>query len=200
MAVAAFEAVALPYALAQFFPAINGTTLWVVADWAISLGFVVVGIAASILITWINIVGIRPAAFVQKIVTLAILLSGLVFVSGATVNGSASFFEPLFVNGYEGVFTVLIMVPIMFVGFDVIPQTAEEINLPFKAIGRLVVVSVIAAVLWYVMMIIGVGFSMDETARANSALTTADASGAVWGSPTARSLLIIGGIASILTS
>ena len=200
MAVAAFEAVALPYALAQFFPAINKTTLWVIADWPVSLGSVMLGIAASIMITWINILGIRPAAFVQKLVTLGILLSGFVFLSGVTVNGSANFFEPLFVSGYQGVFTVLIMVPIMFVGFDVIPQTAEEINLPFETIGRLVVVSVMAAILWYVMMIIGVGFSLDQTARANAGLTTADASGAVWGDPMARTLLIIGGIAGILTS
>ena len=39
---------------------------------------------------------------------------------------------------------VLVAVPFLFVGFDVIPQSAEEINLPFKQIGKLVVVSVAA--------------------------------------------------------
>ena len=200
MAVAAFEAVALPYALAQFFPSINSGVLWVVAEWEVTIGFVALGIIASIVITWVNILGIRPAAFVQKVVTLGILLSGVVFLTGVTLNGDAANFEPSFVDNYRGVFAVLVMVPIMFVGFDVIPQTAEEINLPFRTIGLLVVVSVIAAVLWYAVMIIGVGFSLDAGARADAALTTADASGAVWNSSAARTLLIIGGIAGILTS
>ena len=200
VAVAAFEAVALPYALAQFFPSINSGALWRIADWQVTFGFVALGILVSILITWINVIGVRPAVFVQKMVTLTILVSGFVFLSGVGMNGSTVNMQPLFAEGLHGVLVVLIMVPIMFVGFDVIPQTAEEINLPFQTIGRLVVVSVIAAVLWYVLMIIGVGLSLDQTTRATTTLTTADASGAVWQSGYARSLLVIGGIAGILTS
>ena len=45
---------------------------------------------------------------------------------------------------------VLIMVPGMLVGFDVIPQSAEEIDLKPQKIGLLLIVSVICAVIWYV--------------------------------------------------
>lgn len=200
VSVSAFEAVALPYALLQFFPVINQGSLWQIAGWDVTLGFVVIGIVAGLILTWINVLGVRPAAFMQKIVTLGILASGLVFITGVGLHGESENFKPLFADGYVGVLVVLVMVPIMFVGFDVIPQTAEEINLPFKDIGRLVVISVLAAILWYVVMIIGVGFSLSVSARATASLTTADASGEVWRSPMARNLLIIGGIAGILTS
>ncbi|MEM7465418.1 MAG: amino acid permease, partial [Pseudomonadota bacterium] len=200
VAVSAFEAVALPYALMQFFPAINTGALWEIAGWQVTLGFALVGVASSVAITWINILGVRPAAFVQKVVTLSILFSGAVFLLGVSFNGTAENFEPWFVDGLNGVFVVLIMVPIMFVGFDVIPQAAEEIDLPFEVIGKLIVFSVIAAVLWYVLMILGVGLSLDANSRQAAALTTADASGAAWRSDSARALLIIGGIAGILTS
>ena len=200
VAVSAFEAVALPYAMGQFFPGINSGVLWRIADWDVTAGFVAVGVAASVAITWINVVGVRPAAFAQKVVTAAILLSGIVFLIGVGINGSVNNLQPWFEDSFRGVFVVLIMVPIMFVGFDVIPQAAEEIDLPLNTIGRLVVVSVLAAIFWYVAMIIGVGLSLDSNARLATGLTTADASGEMWNSDKARALLIIGGIAGILTS
>ena len=42
----------------------------------------------------------------------------------------------------------------MFVGFDVIPQAAEEINLPYHQIGKLLIVSVVMAVFWYILVIL----------------------------------------------
>ena len=200
VSVSAFEAVALPYAVTQFFPKLETGFLWTIAGWDVTAGFVALGVAASLILTWINVRGVRPAALAQKTVTLAILIIGLVFLTGVGFNGDASNLEPWFSDSYRGIYTVLIIVPIMFVGFDVIPQAAEEINLPVKTIGRLVVISVVAAILWYVAMIVGVGFSLDADARAASALTTADASGQVWNSEAARVLLIVGGIAGILTS
>jgi basic amino acid/polyamine antiporter, APA family len=200
VSVAAFEAVALPYALIQFFPIIDSGKLWRIAGWDVTVGFVAVGVVAGVLLTWLNIRGVRPAAVVQKIVTIVILITGLAFISGAGLHGDVENFQPLFSDGYRGVFVVLVMVPIMFVGFDVIPQTAEEINLPSKTIGRLVVLSVIAAIIWYALMIVGVALSLDADHRAAAGLTTADASGVVWGRESARSVLIAGGIAGILTS
>jgi amino acid transporter len=41
----------------------------------------------------------------------------------------------------------------MFVGFDVIPQSAEEIDIPFSEIGKLLMLSIGMAVAWYVAMV-----------------------------------------------
>lgn len=38
----------------------------------------------------------------------------------------------------------------MFLGFDVIPQPAEKTKIPPRQIGRLVVIAVMLATLWYV--------------------------------------------------
>lgn len=201
VSVAAFEAVALPFALSTLIPGTDLVYLWSIAGWDVHLSFVAIGIAAAAVLTWINIRGVKPAAVVQRIVTLAIVASGVFFLTGASISGEANNLHPLFA-GTEGggLFAVLMMVPIMFVGFDIIPQTAEEIDLPHAQIGALVVVSVIIAVLWYVAIIFGVGLSLDAPARAASAMTTADAAGAAWGSAAARDLLIIGGIAGIVTT
>ena len=200
VSVAAFESVALPFALGHLLPGFDLVYLWQIAGWDVYLSFVMCGIGAALVLTWINVIGIKPAAFMQQIVTLFIILCGVVFLFGVGDDGSSANMQPLFVDGYRGVMAVMIMVPIMFVGFDIIPQTAEEIDLPHALIGKLVVVSVIVAVVWYIAMILGVGLSMDEQARAAATMSTADASGAAWGAAWARTLLILAGIAGILTT
>lgn len=50
------------------------------------------------------------------------------------------------------------IVAFMFVGFNIIPQMAEEMNIPKKTIGKVLLLSVALAVLWYILIIFGVSF------------------------------------------
>jgi amino acid transporter len=54
------------------------------------------------------------------------------------------------------------MVPFMFVGFDVIPQAAQEINIPFKKIGQTILISIVMAILWYVLIILAVSLGINQ--------------------------------------
>ncbi len=200
VAVCLFESVALPTALEFLVPAIRFHELWKVQEASVDLGFVLVGVGGAIVMTWINLRGIRTAARVQSIVTLAILISGVLLISGAISFGSADNMVPLMTNGSTGLLAVLIMVPAMLVGFDVIPQSAEEIDLPPRRIGVLLVVSVLLAVAWYVAISLSVAAGLDATALADSEMATADAASALWGTSWAGSLLVVGGIGGILTS
>jgi len=95
---------------------------------------------------------------------------------------------------------VLVAVPFLFVGFDVIPQSAEEINLPFKQIGKLVVVSVLAAAAFYILVMLTIGSSLPQDVLAESELSAGDGMAALWSSKTMGDVLVVGGIAGILTS
>jgi APA family basic amino acid/polyamine antiporter len=95
---------------------------------------------------------------------------------------------------------VLIMVPAMLVGFDVIPQSAEEIDLPPARIGTLLVISVFCAVLWYIMVSFSVALALNKEALDAADMATADAASSLWGHPLAGSILVVGGIGGILTS
>ena len=74
------------------------------------------------------------------------------------------------------------MVPALLVGFDVIPQSAEEIDLPPNKIGRLLVISVACAVAWYVLIAFAVGLGLTAEQQASSTMATADAAKARGGS------------------
>ena len=91
------------------------------------------------------------------------------------------------------------MTPFMFVGFDVIPQAAEEINLPRKRIGQLLIFSVFLAIVWYVSIIFGVSRVLSPSEIADSNLVTADAMAkAFGGSQMMGNVLVLGGIGGIL--
>jgi amino acid transporter len=92
------------------------------------------------------------------------------------------------------------MVPFMFVGFDVIPQSAEEMDIPFRDIGRMLMLSIGLAVSWYVLIIFAVSMGLPADSRADSNLPTADATVAVFAGAWAGKLLVIAGIGGILTS
>ncbi|PID60160.1 MAG: amino acid permease [Gammaproteobacteria bacterium] len=200
ISVVAFEAVALPTVVEELFPNYKVGLLWNVAGWDVYLSWAMVGIIGALVMTWINIRGIKSSAFLQKVVTLMILLVGIMLITGSLFNGESAKMQPLFADGTKGVLAVLIMTPFLFVGFDVIPQAAEEINLPYKQIGRVLILSVAMAVAWYIGIILAVSLALTAEESATSSLPTVDAMSSVFGSSAAGKLLVIAGIGGIITS
>lgn len=200
ISVVAFEAVALPTVVEYLLPGYKVGYLWSIAGWDVYLSWALLGSAGAVVITAVNYVGVKPAATFQFIATLMIALVGLALIFGGAVTSPPADQLPAFIGGIGGITAVLIMTPFMFVGFDVIPQAAEEINLPYKKIGSVLILSVVLAVIWYVGMVFGVGRSLGETELANTSLATADAMGAIFNSSFASQILIIAGICGILTS
>lgn len=201
VSVVAFEAVALPTVVEYLFPNYIKGYMYTIAGYDVHLTWVLVGVISSIIITFINYLGVKPAAFLQVVLTMLVAAVGVLFLGGATINGSLTNIDVGFVDGSKGLFSVAIMTPFMFVGFDVIPQAAEEINLPFKKIGRLLLLSVVLAVFWYMLIIYGVSLAMTQAQIDASNLVTADAMRTVFfNSSIAAKIMVIAGIGGILTS
>ncbi|MEE1620978.1 APC family permease [Zafaria sp. Z1313] len=198
--IVAFEAVALPRTVEYIVPGLSQVPLWTVAGDHVHLTWALVGAVAAVVITWINIRGVKEAGIAQNFVVLFLLAIGAVMVVGAFTGGEPANMEPWFTGGTAGFFAVLVVVPFLFIGFDVIPQSAEEVNIPARQIGRLVVLSVVLATVWYVMVILTTSSAMPAGELAGADIATADAFGVLFGSDIMAKVLIAGGIAGILTS
>ena len=162
VSVATFEAVALPTVLDSLIPGLDKGFLWQIAGWNVYFTWVLTGVAGTLAMTILNVRGVRMTAIVQSVVVLVILIVGALFVSGALFTGEVANMQPLLKDGASGIALVLVMVPFMFVGFDTIPQAAEEIDLPFKDIGRVLIVSVLMAIVWYSLIVLGVGLPLTQ--------------------------------------
>ncbi len=199
MSVIAFEAVALPTVMNSLVPGLDIGYLWTIAGWKVHATWVATGITGAVVMTILNVLGVKIVTTVQITVVVVILIVGFLFVAGATVTGTTANINPLFKDGVSGVAIVLVMVPFMFVGFDIIPQAAEEIDLPFRDIGAALILSVVMAIAWYVLIIIGVGMVMDTEALMDANLVTAEANALIYGEP-GGTILLLAGLAGIITS
>ncbi|WP_423823718.1 amino acid permease [Salinisphaera sp. SPP-AMP-43] len=203
MTVVSFEAVALPTVVENLIPGYSVGHLWTVAGWDVNASWVAVAVVGSLVMMAINYIGVRTAALVQKLVTLLIVIVGVMFFTGALFSGSGGNLAPL-VTGDPGVaaglFSVLVMVPFMFVGFDVIPQAAEEIDLPHRDIGRLLIFSVVLAVLWYAAMIFGTAYALGPQGIDPDSLAVPDAMASAFAGGWAGKLMVLAGMAGIVTS
>ncbi|QKY68320.1 APC family permease [Lentibacillus sp. CBA3610] len=201
VSVIAFEAVALPTVFEYLIPNYSQGYLYTLAGWDVTMTWAGIGIIGSIIVAWVNYRGIKLTSSITVILTGLILAAGVLLITGGTASGSVETMEPFFAAGSAGIMSVIIMTPFMFVGFDVIPQAAEEINVPQKRIGQLLIVSVLLAVLWYVAIIFGVSRMLSPAELNESNLVTADAMAKAFGdSRLMGNFLVLGGIGGILTS
>lgn len=204
LSVVSFEAVALPTVLEYIWPSYKQVHLWTVAGWDVYLTWVLVGVIGSVAMTWLNIRGIKFSAVFQKLAVVLILAVGILLIVGTLLYSPAESSQtvkaPAFVGGFAGMMSVMIMVPFLFVGFDVIPQAAEEVDLPQRSIGRLLIGSLTIAVVWYIVIAWAVGRALPFNQAKDSTLPTADAMTNAWNGEWAGNLLIIAGMLAILTS
>ena len=174
--------------------------LWTFAGHDVHLSWVAVGVGAAVVMTYLNHRGVRAAALLQSIAVLFLMAVGAALVLGSSSGGSVSQMEPWFTGGAAGIVGVLVATPFLLVGSDVIPQSAEEIDLPYRKIGVMVLVSLVSLVSRYVIIMLTVGSSLPAADLAASDLAVADGMTALWGSATMGKILVLGGVAGILTS
>ena len=210
VATSAFEATALPTVITYLFPDFNQVYLYSIAGKDIYLTTIVLGVGVAILITVINIKGAKTAAILQTVLTAIIAIAGILLVVGSAINGdmgniTGQMWESGAGNTLGSVFKVACMTPFLFIGFDVIPQAAEEINVPYKKIGKIMLLSIFLAVAWYLMIIFAVCYIMPQSEIAKemmsqNGLVSAKAIEIAFRSPLMGKVLIIGGLCGIITS
>ncbi len=202
VSVVAFEAVAFPAVLEYFIGSgyLQGY-MYTIKGYDVYATWVSVGVLSSAMIAVTNYFGGKSVALLQGAATLLITIVGLALFGGSTVNGSFSNMAPLFNNGIGGIFAVAVMTPFMFMGFDVIPQAASEMNVPSKKIGKIMILSVVMAVIWYIVIVLSTARGLNAEGIASGGLVTADAMMAVFGgSNLAGKILILAGLGGIVTS
>lgn len=208
--VVCYEACSFPTILQYIFPHLYKGYMYTIAGFDVYASWVAIGAIMAAIIVFINIRGTKQSAVMQTIFTLAIAGVGILLLAGAVYSGDAENIRSQAFEGtgkfgmIENVARIAIMTPFFFFGFDVIPQAAEEINVPLKKLGKLMILSIVLAVSFYTMIVIAIGLVMNRAEIGNSltstGLVTADAMAKAFNSTMMSKVLIIGGLCGIITS
>ena len=209
VSVVCFEACAFPTIISYLWPGFLKGYMYTVAGFKIYASWVAVAVVFAFFITIINILGAKTAAILQTILTVAIGAAGIALVVASLFTGSPSNLDgQVFEGGTTGnilknIIGVAAVSPFFFIGFDVIPQAAEEINVPLKKIGKMLLLSIVLAISFYALVIFAVGFVMDKgevaVSYAGSGLVTADAMAKAFHSEAMSKVIIIAGMCGIIT-
>lgn len=182
LSVSAFEAISVGKILSYLFPSIDRWPLYSINGDTIYGSHLALALVFVSAITYINYVGVQNSIRFQVYLTVVfILLVSLVVLLGF-LKGDLSNLHPHFAGSttseiVAGIITVFATVPFWLVGFDTIPQGAEEARetVTYRTIGILILVSIVAAVVFYVLLILSTSMVTDWSSIIGEDLFTARA-------------------------
>jgi len=108
-----------------------------------------IGVVLALIFGGINLIGIRISAILQLIFAIVLFLGMAIFIFGGLGNIHWENFTPFF-DGHVG--GMLMMVPIAmlaFMGFDIVPQAAEEVKSPIRQVVYLIPLSIVFVCFFY---------------------------------------------------
>ncbi|GGH76460.1 amino acid transporter [Pullulanibacillus pueri] len=159
LSIVALNASALALMVKYIFPGVvQHLFLYNVAGWHVYFIEILIASAALIVFGWLNIRGGGLSGLSQFIFCIILVIGVLLLGISLIVSPETSFHNltPVFKPGttaLSGIIAMVAIAPWAFVGFDSIPQVAEEFNFaPGKAL-KLIIMALIAAGLVYSLMI-----------------------------------------------
>lgn len=130
--------------------------LYAVAGFDVYLGEIIVALFCLVGVAFVNLLGAKSAGWIQTAITFGLVGSVLLVAVGVLFsrpdfnNLSPAF--PKGISAFRAIFSIVAMTPWAFVGFDCIPQAAEEFNFPPKRALRIMISSIAIAALIYVIV------------------------------------------------
>ena len=140
-----------------------------IAGFDVWLGEMILAMAVLILFGWLNIIGVQKAGFVQKILAVLLAVSAFTLFVAALISAKAKGInmKPVWgfdkaaaiaanattaeINAYahkgtggiaSAILATFAIAPWAFVGFDTIPQAAEEFNFSYKKVMKIMTVAI----------------------------------------------------------
>ena len=207
LSVSAFEAISIGKVLSYIFPAIDRWPLYQMGGDTVYGTHLILAFIFTGLITCINYRGVGSSANFQTLLTFGIILVFFVFIIAGFSGGSLQHWQPVFAKTdfpgiLGGILIVLVTVPFWFVGFDTIPQSAEEAREAVhpKKLGILIIVAIVAATTFYVLLILSAAMATPWQKIIHAELPTAEAFEQAFHAPWLVNLVLVAALIGLLTS
>lgn len=130
--------------------------LYSIAGFDVYLGEIIVAIGFIIGVAIVNLMGGKSAGWTQTAITFCLIISVFLLAIGVIRSGiEPENLTPLYpkgVSGGQAIFAIVAMTPWAFVGFDCIPQTAEEFSFPPRKALRIMLTAILVAATIYVVI------------------------------------------------
>ncbi|NIK12485.1 amino acid permease [Alkalibacillus almallahensis] len=164
--IVALNATAFSLMLKFIFPDfIEQAKLYEIAGWEVYLTEIIITTLLIGIFAFLNIRGSTISGRMQFIFVAVLILGVLTITIGMTSSGDTSFsnLTPVFkpdMTALSAILTMVAIAPFAYVGFDNVPQAAEEFKFSSKKALSLIVLAILFAAAIYSMMIVATGVAM----------------------------------------
>lgn len=206
LAVSAFEAVSIGIVI-SYLVDINKWPLYEINGSTVYGSHVLLAFLFTSFIALINYLGVGLATQIQTGLTMLLIVFASAFITAGFWTGNLANLEPVFGHAegrvaLGGILAVFVTVPFWFVGFDTIPQAAEERRDDFPAhrLGRVLVWAIAGSTVFYVLIFLSVGTTTPWQTIIDQDLPTAAAFESAFGSSFWARVVLVVGLIGLLTS
>lgn len=139
--------------------------MYEIAGWDVYLGEVLIASAALIVFALLNIRGSTVSGRMQYVFVMLMIGGAALVAVSMLLHPSTSLgnLSPAFnpdIPSWSGIVAIVAIAPWAFVGFDNVPQAAEEFDFAPRKAFRLIVFALVAASLFYSMMILATAIAV----------------------------------------
>ncbi len=135
--------------------------LYEIAGYPVYLSEIIIATAILLIFAYINIQGLKLSSRVQNTMILLMVVNILIIFGYMYFTTDPTLVKATYLTGYtvswSQVAKVLAIIPFLFVGFDVIPQVATELNFEPKKATGMAIVAIFSGVLFYNLLNITTG-------------------------------------------
>lgn len=114
-----------------------------VVGYDVWLGEMLLAMGILILFGILNILGVKKAGIVQTILAALLGISVVTLTIAALASSKTSFANSGTVGAVSAILATFAIAPWAYVGFDTIPQAAEEFKFSYKKVSDIMVVAII---------------------------------------------------------
>ena len=158
LSIVPLNATALALIIKTLFPEITQIgLLYEVAGYPIYISEILLSSFALIIFAYFNIKGIKWSSHLQMIMVL--ILVGIVFYMGGYVLYSKIIDKKLLLTqitysniSVKNILKILVIAPWAYLGFDTIPQLAEEMSFPEEQASFLAIISILMGCIIYILL------------------------------------------------
>lgn len=205
-----WEVIAIGQVSETLFPALKTLPLYTLGGYTVFLPTVIVNLTISFIIIICNFRGVDIVAKIQRIMVYSLMAVGIMAVVVSAVFGRldsgmlSTLPTPLNPGGSLGIgfISILAITPFYYAGFDTIPQEAEECSsqTDSKSIGKTLAMSILAACIFYILIILCLSAAMPWQKAITYTLPSADVYDAGLGMPVVAKIIIVGALCGIIST
>lgn len=160
LCIVALNASALALMFKYVFPSLlENLYMYQVAGWDVYFTEVIISSIALLLFGYFNVKGTGFSGNIQFVFSIVMVVAvvGIAFMVGIQPNAGLSNVQPAFptdTTAFAAIMSIVAIAPWAFVGFDNVPQAAEEFNFSSKKAFSIIILAILFATILYCLMIL----------------------------------------------